>query len=70
MQILHDHDFILNKSAEQILVKDRRQKGQVLSLVNHVMSKTITESPYNPVAIAHAEPVLKVQIVGVEVVCQ
>ena len=69
--ILHDHDLILQwKSAEQIMVENRWQKSQVLRLPDHIVGETIAKPPYNLVVRVQPEPVLEIQVVGLEVVGQ
>ena len=66
--IFRDHDFVLEKGAEQIAVQGRREKRQRGSVFNFVMREAISEAPDDVVTLAKVKPVLKIQVVSVEIV--
>src|SRR5258705_617565 len=53
-----------------MVIQSCREEGQRRSILDHIMGESITQSPYDSVALIHSVTVLEIDIVSVEVIYQ
>src|SRR5258706_16409155 len=53
-----------------MVIQRCREEGQRRSILDHIMGESITQSPYDSVALIHSVTVLEIDIVSVEVIYQ